>query len=350
MSVTPNKVLIVDDDRFAQKLIVKTLLGLYELKTADDGVLAIDVAKEWLPSTILLDVEMPLKNGYEVCEALKNDPLTAKIPIIFLSGNGSVREKMLGFELGAEDYLVKPFEPELLKAKVKLAINSYHEKIELDKKAQSFQDTAFEALSTSAELGRALRFVEHTYAIASFDELAKSLFQSMNSAGLKTSFMFITMKGPIFYSHNSAEVSPLEKELLEAIHSQGRFTDFGCRTFCNFRQVAMLIKNMPLEDHERYGRIKDTIPFVLGAVDGKIRALDINQSLVLQECSLKVSVDSISQTLTSLTDQVAQGQEKFSHIMKALMVELDERMPKMGLEEDQEKYLVTRIDGAFQAA
>jgi DNA-binding response OmpR family regulator len=350
MAGTLNKILVVDDDRFAQKVIVKAISPHYEVRTVDDGLHAMEVALDWLPDTILLDVEMPHKNGYEVCEEFKANPLTAPIPIIFLSGTDSLRAKMLGFERGADDYLVKPFDADLLRAKVKVAVSGYHERLALDKKAQASQDAAFEALTTSAELGRALRFVEHTFAIPSFNALAQALFQSLKEFGLNTSVMFVTTKGPLFYSHLGLEVPPLEQDLLQLMHQQGRFSDFGCRTFCNFRQVALLIKNMPLADRERYGRIKDTVPFILGSVDGKIRALDIHESLVAQGESLAFSVSSIGNTLTSLTEKVLTGHNAITGVMRTLMSDLDSRLPKLGLEEDQERYLVERIDSAFTEA
>lgn len=347
MSDVKHKVLVVDDDRFAQKLIVKALIAQYDLKTAFDGAEAVSIALDWMPSAILLDVEMPVKNGYEVCEELKNNPATSAIPIIFLSGNGSLREKLQGFELGAEDYLVKPFDADILNAKVKLATSGYHEKRELNERAQSAQGTAFEALTTSAELGRALRFVEHTFSIPSFDSLAQALFKCMSEFGLNTSVMFVSTSGQLFYSQTTLDVPPLEKDLLQIMHHQGRFKDFGCRTFCNYRQVSLLIKNMPLDDRERYGRIKDTVPFILGSVDGKIRALDVHRSLVAQASSLEQSIAAIASTLNSLGPLVANGHAEISEIMKSLLADLDERMPKLGLEEDQERYLVNRIDRSF---
>ena len=199
-------------------------------------------------------------------------------------------------------------------------------------------------------MGRALRFVEHTFAISTYDGLARALFKSMHEYGLNTSVMFVNSSGPLFYSHSNSEVPPLEKDLLKLMHSQGRFSDFGCRTFCNYRQVALLIKNMPLEDRERYGRIKDTVPFILGSVDGKIRALDIHNSLVIQSDGLAQSVAVIASTLNELTSKVSTGHDSVTHLMKSLAAELDDRLPKLGLEEDQEKYLVARIDRAFTDA
>jgi len=117
-------------------------------------------------------------------------------------------------------------------------------------------NVAFEALTNSAELGRALRFVEHTYSLHSFDDLAKGFFKAMDDFNLKTSLCFFPITDgwePFFYSHNTQVISPLEKDLLIRMRDQGRITDFGCRTFINFRNVCLLIKNMPLDDAERYG-------------------------------------------------------------------------------------------------
>lgn len=343
-----HKVLVVDDDHFAQKLIKKALGAKYEIISAENGQEGYLRAIDCSPQAILLDVEMPVKNGYETCELLKANPATDKIPVIFLSGNSSLREKMLGFERGAEDYLVKPFDAELLVAKVGLAVEHYLETQALGKQISTVQGAVFEALTVSAELGRALRFVEHTFAISDFEGLAKAFFKSMEEYGLSTSVMFVTLRGNLFFSHTGAEVPPLEKELLQTMHGQGRFIDFGCRTFCNFRQVASLIKNMPLDDRERYGRIKDTVPFILGSVDGKIRSIDLYNSLISQTKALGDSILAVSDTLDGIGSSVEQGHAAITQIMRRLMADLDARMPQLGLEEDQEKYLVGRIDQSFQ--
>jgi hypothetical protein len=102
----------------------------------------------------------------------------------------------------------------------------------------------------------------------------------MAEFGLDTSVMFVTQAGPLFYAQNKYELSPLEKDMFLTIHKEGRFCDFGSRTFCNFTVVSLLIKNMPLENPERYGRIKDTVPWILGVTDGRIGALDVSNVLL----------------------------------------------------------------------
>jgi len=341
------KVLVIDDDSTAQKFICNAILNDYQVETASDGDLGINKVFEWQPDVILLDVEMPGKNGYEVCEQLKSGGATSHIPIIFVSGNSSLRERLIGYEMGGDDYLVKPCEKELIKAKVDYICAQYETKKQLGEKAHIAHQVAEDAIQSSAEIGRAIRFVEKSYALPSFDELACGVFKTMAELGLKTSVMFLSNQGPLFYSHNQQGISPLERDLLELTQDKGRFYDFGCRTICNFRQVSLLIKNMPLDDRERYGRIKDTVPFILGATDEKIRSLDTHDSLLKQAESLTSTTNAIRTTLDSISQSASKSQDKINETMRTTMQDLDFMLPRMGLDDDQEKSIVDRLDRTF---
>jgi DNA-binding response OmpR family regulator len=276
------KILIIDDDKTWQMFLSAALRDDYAVVTALDGDIGLELASEWQPDTILLDIEMPIKDGYEVCRALKSNPHLQHIPVIFVSSKSSLQERITGFKLGADDYLVKPCDAELLKIKVARSTALYQEKKALDEKATGAQVLAFEAMNSNADLGRSLRFAERTYVMQSLDQLAEGLFQTMAEFGLDTSLMFVTRAGPQFYAQNKHELSPLEKDMFLTIHREGRFCDFGFRTFCNFKLVSLLIKNMPESAPERYGRIKDTVPWILGVTDGKVSALDTQATLLAQ--------------------------------------------------------------------
>ena len=129
------KVLVVDDDKTWQMVISAALKDDYQVITAFDGDVGVKLAVEWLPDTILLDIEMPGKNGYEICAVLKANPQLRDIPVIFLSGKSSLQEKIAGFQLGADDYIVKPCEAAYLKAKVARSTALYREKKAADAKA-----------------------------------------------------------------------------------------------------------------------------------------------------------------------------------------------------------------------
>jgi DNA-binding response OmpR family regulator len=317
------KVLLVDDDRTWQVFIFAALQDSFELKSAYDGVQGIQLARENIPDCILLDINLPGSNGYDICKQLKSDPKTSNIPVIFLSSKSSLQEKIHGFEMGAEDYLVKSAEADLLKAKIARAIQQYHEKREMDGKINAAQSAAFEALSGSADLGRCLRYVERTYSMESFDVLAAGLFQTMGEFGLRTSLMFITPTGPIFFSQGSQDISPLEKEMFLASHKQGRFCDYGYRTFCNFKLASMLIKNMPLEQPERYGRIKDTVPWLLGATDGKVRTLNEQQSLFAEIEATQMATENMRYQFSTAVLSIERNNPELAKSLEVIYASLE---------------------------
>lgn len=101
--------LIIEDNRDVTSYIVNLLEKDYEIQTAANGQLGIDKALEIIPDIIISDVMMPEKDGYEVCETLKNDARTNHIPIILLTAKATAEDKLTGLKTGADAYLMKPF-------------------------------------------------------------------------------------------------------------------------------------------------------------------------------------------------------------------------------------------------
>lgn len=340
------KVLIVDDDRFMQNVLKRYLTKNYETRTADDGAMGIRLANSWQPNIILLDVEMPGQNGYEVCDQLKNNEATKHIPVVFLSGKSSLRERMLGFEVGADDYLTKPCEPELLHQKINKISQIYAQKAQLADNIANAEKTALEAMTTSFELGKAVRFVELSYGLGDYDSLGESLCRFTQDLSLNSVAMLKCRDKNRFYGSHTIQPSPIEEDLLQMMHSDQRFIDFGCRTLINYPQVALLVKNMPLEDRLRYGRIKDTLPFVLGACDAKLRVLDAEKALKSQHDQLTRSTLSIEGLLEQISKTVSGNQANIRSIMLELTTELGIQLHRMGLQGDQEDFVLAHIEKA----
>jgi two-component system phosphate regulon response regulator PhoB len=115
-----SKVLVVDDEPEAVELVEFNLKGAgYEVSTASDGAEALNKARRIQPNLVILDVMMPEIDGMEVCKLLRRDPATSGIPIIMLTAKASEVDRVLGLELGADDYVVKPFSPRELVLRVK---------------------------------------------------------------------------------------------------------------------------------------------------------------------------------------------------------------------------------------
>jgi len=115
------KILAIDDDKISQKFIGRALSDdCFEMNYGDAGAQGFDKAIELNPDIIILDVEMPGMNGYQVCEKLREHPVTKDTPVVFLSSHSTLRDRMQGYEVGADDFLVKPFESDDLVAKMRV--------------------------------------------------------------------------------------------------------------------------------------------------------------------------------------------------------------------------------------
>ena len=117
------KVLIVDDDENIAELISLYLTKeCFETEIANDGETALSVFDEFAPNLILLDLMLPGIDGYQVCREIRKKSNT---PIIMLSAKGEIFDKVLGLELGADDYMIKPFDSKELVARVKAVLRRY---------------------------------------------------------------------------------------------------------------------------------------------------------------------------------------------------------------------------------
>jgi DNA-binding response OmpR family regulator len=118
------KILIAEDERDIRDLITFTLgFAGYEVVAASNGEEALNLARQEVPDLILMDVRMPRMTGYEACAAMKADHRLKDVPVIFLSAKGQDAEIQTGLQVGATEYLLKPFAPDQLIARIQAVLS-----------------------------------------------------------------------------------------------------------------------------------------------------------------------------------------------------------------------------------
>ncbi len=168
MNVNKGRILVVDDEDAIRDLIVFNLTQQgFEVIEAADGIEALAKVKESQPDLILLDLMLPQMDGLEVCQKLRHSKEFSSIPIIMLTARGDEVDRVLGLEIGADDYVTKPFSPRELTARVKAifrrmsqppAINDSEEltmgliKIDLSRHLATFQGEEMELTPKEFEL------------------------------------------------------------------------------------------------------------------------------------------------------------------------------------------------------
>ena len=154
------KVLAVDDSEFNLEIIKEALGDEYNLKTATIGEEALEIVLDYQPNIVLLDIMMPGTDGYEVCRQMRADPALRDIKIIMLSAKAMTSERLKGYDAGADDYIIKPFDADELLAKVRVYSRlSTLEEVEcLNKKLQS---AILELTNTNEELREFAHIAAH---------------------------------------------------------------------------------------------------------------------------------------------------------------------------------------------
>lgn len=328
------RVLVVDDDPDLLAAHSLHLLSLgCDVLTADSGSRALEQVQEAQGDIdiILSDIVMPGMDGYALCQSLKNDEDTCGIPLVFLSQLVSLEEKMKGFEVGADDYLTKPISPEELSFKLSKLIELRSANKKLQKQLRESNNVAMQAMTYSSDLGQILEFYKKALTAADFEEVASLLFDVTNGYALKASLQ-IRMPNQQLNFGSLGAVSPLEANVIELSHDKGRFFDFGSRTMINHDDFSLLIKNMPTDDPERYGTLKDSLGALCNAVEARVKFL-LHQNATKQKEKV---VNAVIGMMNDVDGMFTQLQQQNATVISDMLNKIDDAMLDLGLTEMQE--------------
>ena len=336
-------VLVVDDEDQVGMLVGRALSKKFDTAYVKDGGACLAYVAETLPDTILLDVRMPGMSGLEVCRSLRANEATKDIPVIFISGLDSVDERLAGYEAGGDDYIVKPFEIDVLREKVAVSVSNHERIIELRQSSGYATEVAMQAMTTSGELGVVLEFYRSSFECKSYQSLAEAICNSLCSYGLSSSVQIITPDGETTNADSSGVVRPLEMSLLQKMRLKDRIIDFGARTIVNYPHVSLLVKNMPMEDEAKYGRFKDNLAPLIEGASSRIEAIVAASVIAKQKGALQGLLDKIKLALEEVQETHEAHKNVSVSTVDGLIVRMEAAFLSAGLTEEQESLFISMI-------
>ncbi|MGX1113838.1 CheY-like chemotaxis protein [Pseudoalteromonas sp. MBR-15] len=324
-------VLAIDDDKYVHHVIEESLSGFCTLIHAKNGEEGLRQALKYNPDIILLDIEMPGKTGFEVCTELKAHPQTKDTPVMFLSGKTELPDRVKGYNAGAADYIVKPFNAEELMARIRVLYQYRQHSKKLKSDVERAQITAEIAMTDSGDMGRIMRYVGQSYHAHDIKALSEHMFEFFNPMDLDVVLVFWYQDIGVFCSADGG-VCPLEQELLEKHRDANRFVDFGHRTIVNYPKISMLVKNMPLDDAQLYGRYKDLFPHILEVTNAKVQDMEVNERALAQAQQIGNAFNELSEQMYQNSDSRERAVEKFA----AQLVELTKSVEQSNVSSSDE--------------
>ncbi|MFL0797527.1 MAG: response regulator [Cellvibrionaceae bacterium] len=342
-------ILIVDDDETSVHLLEGLLECSYELVVARNGKQCLELLRGGArPDLVLLDVAMPEVDGYQVCEIIKSDDSLKDIPVVFISALSETEERLKGLSIGADDYLVKPFENEELLAKVRKTLVYAVGQRELQAKLQEANKAVFTALSDSSERGFIVNFVEESHKAQDYAGLASTFFSALKKFGLNGCLQIRCKSGSRNYSMDGL-CKPIEEELLERFKGGDRIYGFNTRKVFNYPHVTLLVKNMPIDDEDKDGRYTDHIPIMLSTIDSRVESLEDHHAVVKKK-QLEEALVKLSNILEHGASLLEANNEACENTLRTMLQNFELKLPSMGLEEDQEALLVSMLDEGVNTA
>ncbi|WP_144391598.1 response regulator [Pleionea sediminis] len=337
----------VDDNKSNLLLIEKSLKNEYQVDTFVDPEEAFEKLLNSSPDLILLDVNMPKIDGYQLCRKIKQVEKLANIPVVFLTARKELEDRLTGFECGGEAYVSKPFDLSELEHVIHVLITRSRLQQEAEKKASDNSSLAFMLMKNNSETGNLVAYARNIAKAKEVNTLKEETFETLNSFGLNSTILFRILDEEIVVRSDNASITPLERELFEMVKSRGRIIHAGDKYLFNGESAVFLIKNMPIEDEELTGRLRDHLAIMIDLIDASLELMNFRK---LEERKRKVEADKTQSVVHDEFNNILSLYEKFSKnsevAFENLTANIEDSFMFLGLTEEQEDKLSSYIKEA----
>ena len=331
------RVFVVDDDPLLIDLVSIVLSEDFDVEGFTSAKACLERMKTQIPDMLLLDVSMPEVDGHTFCTKLKANTVTQQIPITFISANDDFESRVACYEVGGSDFIQKPFEPEVLINKVRVAKQQLQEKYAMKRNAAIARTTAMSAINIMDELGLVVIFLSQSLTCKTPQALAEAILSSTSELGLDGA---VQIRSGTEYSYslskNGIDV-PLEVAVLNHVRNTGSIFNFKNRCVFNYGQISLLINNMPLEDADRCGRIRDNLAILVEGAEARWKSILLESKNAQRQIGIQGTLPKLHQALETVQNNYQHNNFQLTQVLVEYQEALFKSYGKLGLTSDQEE-------------
>jgi CheY-like chemotaxis protein len=335
-------IIVIDDDVLTTEMISDGLEGQYRICGFSNPLAALAQVAALQPALILLDINMPQMDGYEVCRRLKADFDTSDIPVVFLSGLTALEDRVAAYDAGGEDFTSKPLNLAVVASRIDAIFRRQHEKAALATQASFATATAMNAMSNAAELGLVVDFSRRAMACVDLMQLGRTLLDAVQGFGVSGAVALASGSDRLALSQEG-EVSEMERGVLQLIADCGRVVALGKRVAFNYEGVTLLVRDLPVEDEDRAGRLRDHFAVLGELVSERLKILALQQRVSYQESQLRSLLQTIRDGIHGLDAQRREDRMAASTFLETSLGRVERDLVHLGLTESQEEQLIATL-------
>ncbi|HLA35438.1 MAG TPA: response regulator [Rhodocyclaceae bacterium] len=337
------KVFVVDDDPFVLDIIRGILDPDCEVEiftSVEQCVPRLDLQQ---PDMFLLDVRMPGIDGYTFCRQIKDDGGLCKIPVTFVSGHDTIEARLRGYDAGGEDFIVKPFEAEEIRRKVRVAQQIAENQRSLAEQVESAEFLSSLVMASMDEYAILVRFMREMISWETVHEFAEGLLSMLHRYRLEGVVQIRIDKSSMTYSAAGTNL-PLETSIMDHVRGMDRIFEFRNRSVHNFERVTLMINNMPLDDAEYCGRLRDHLSIAAECSEARLRAIEIETANRRNQAGIVKALETIRASTAELGTSLHRDRAHSTELMLRMEQSLSKAFVHLGLSDTQERSLAELVN------
>ena len=338
-----SKIMIVDDTEMNRALLVDLLEDDFDLLCCENGLVCLEHLDQFQPDIILLDVMMPELDGYETCRRIRASEEFSNTCIIMVSAADQAEDKLIGYKAGCDDYLAKPVDSNVLRAKIDVCIKNIAER-----KSSQIEQAALQQrflMEESNTLDVMSSFIGNIVKAPNYQALAQVLCDSLKALGVNSAVRIYGIDQSVVIGCEQGSAA------WNIIHDAQTMDISGIAQIFRSKHVVVLSKNHAKTLTALLEQIDDRIQILLRGVDARVMSLlkEPNHELSGEtqldiQWLLSENYNAISQAKQMFTDHdlISRG------VIDTLLQDMDALLIKLGLTEAQEEALMARLEAAAQ--
>jgi DNA-binding response OmpR family regulator len=330
------RIAIVEDTPTQMVILCRLLEKEYAIDSFVSGEAFLASSEPF--DAVLLDIEMPGIGGYEACRRFREQEGGQEIPVIFVSAHDTAPERVAAYDAGGDDFVTKPIAVDELRHKLHSAIAHRQSIQELAMRSSDAQKVAFTAMISMGDLGVVIEFLRKSALATTQSAIAARLIAAMKQWGLKGAVQVRNSRNEQLDLSAEGPISPMQASVLEKLRDIGRIFEMGTRAVINYDRVSLLVENLPIEDPEKVGRLRDHLAVLAESADMRLLALDAMTEYDLQKKGIEGAMLELKNILSHFSEDAAERIKHQTTLTESLE-QLTRALGTLGLSEIQTGYV-----------